>query len=156
MNGGGQSAHRADGSDVENDSLPLANHLLVDRFGNREKTVHIRVNHFIPGAVGGRGEVVTAINGGVVDEDVDAAPLLHQFAGHFFHADAVDDGDLRVEGTVSVSFNFAVHLSGEVVTTVVAESHVGAFAGKDLADGRTNAARSTGDKRAFSLKQKAH
>jgi hypothetical protein len=55
-----------------------------------------------------------------------------------------------------MSFDFAAHLLGQIVTRVVTESDVRAFAREDVAHGRTDAARSTGDERAFSLKQKAH
>ena len=156
MDGGRQRAHRTNRRDVEDDSFSLANHLLVNRFGNREETVDVRVNHFVPRAIRGGGEVVAAIDRRVVDENVDAAPLLNQFARHLFHADAIDDRDFRIKRAVAVSFDLAAHFAGEIVACVVTESDVGALARKNIAHGRTDATRSTGNERAFSLKQKAH
>ncbi len=84
MNCRRQGPHSADGSDVENASLSLPDHLLVNRLGDGEKTVDIRVDHFVPRAVGRSGKVIAAIDGSVIDQNIDAAPLLHQFARQAF------------------------------------------------------------------------
>ena len=81
-----QRAHRADGSDVENHSLPLPDHLLVYRLRYGEQTVDVCVDHFVPRAIGGSSEVVATVDGGVVDENVDPAPLFDELSRHFLHA----------------------------------------------------------------------
>ena len=151
-----QGAHRADRSDVENDSLSLPDHLFVDRFGDGKETTDVGVNHFVPGAIGRGREVVAAIDGRVVDENVDAAPLLDQFACHLLHAKTIDNRNFGAERSSSVSLNLLNRLGGEIVTGVVTESDVGTFASKHLANCRTDAARSTGYERALSFKQKTH
>ena len=55
-----------------------------------------------------------------------------------------------------VSLNLLVHLGGEIVTRVVTESDVGAFARKHFAHGGADATRSAGYERALSLKQETH
>src|SRR5262245_41476119 len=150
MNCGRKGAHRPDGSDVEDDSLALPDHLFVDRLGNGKQTVNIRVNHFIPRAVRGGGEVVAAIDGGVVDENIDTAPLFDELAREFLHAHAVDHGHFRVERLTAVGFDLLTHFGGEVITRVVAKRHIGAFTRKNLANRRTYTARSTGYERTFS------
>ena len=157
MNGGRQRAHRADGSDVEDDSLPLPDHLFVDRLGDGKQTVDVGVNHFVPGAIGRGGEVVAAIDGRVVDEDVDAAPLLDQFARQSSSCPTRSITEtLALNARRPCAFDLLTHLGGEVVARVVAESHIGAFARKNLANCRTNATRSAGYERALSFKQKTH
>src|SRR5262245_18034447 len=156
MNGGRQRAHRADGRDVENHSLSLPDHLFVHRLGHRKQTVDVRVNHFVPGAVGRGREVVAAVDGGVVDENIDAAPFLDQLSRQLLHADAIDDRYLRTERAPAVTLDLAGHVGGEVVARVVAKSHVGPFARKYVTNCRTYTSRSSGDERPLSLKQKTH
>ena len=80
MNRSRQRSHGADGSDVEDASLPLPDHLFVDRFGYCEETADVCINHFVPGAVGGGSEIIAAIDRRVVDQNIDAAPLLDDLA----------------------------------------------------------------------------
>src|SRR5215203_2857922 len=154
MNRRRQRSHCADRGDIENDSLALPDHLFVNRFGDRKQAVDVSMNYFVPGAISCCSEVVAAVDGGVVHENVDPTPLLHQFARQLLHADAVDDGDLRVESLATIGFNLLGHLGGEIVTRVVAKGHIRALAGKNVANRSTDATRSTGDERALSLKQK--
>src|SRR6266849_5618247 len=51
VDGSGQRPHRANGSDIEDASLPLPNHLLVDGLRYCEETSDIRVDYLVPGAV---------------------------------------------------------------------------------------------------------
>src|SRR3712207_7845403 len=46
----------ADGGDVENRALALPDHLLVNRLGDGEEAVDVRVDDEVPRAVGGGGE----------------------------------------------------------------------------------------------------
>jgi len=55
-----------------------------------------------------------------------------------------------------VGLNLAARLFGKIVASVLTESDVRAFTRENVADGRANSARSTGDERALSLQQKAH
>src|SRR6185295_5570502 len=89
-----QGPHRADGSNIQNTSLPLANHLLVNRFGDCEETANVSIDNFVPGAVGGGREVVAAINGSIVDQNIYPAPLLHNLAGKLLQAKAVRNRNL--------------------------------------------------------------
>src|SRR5262249_21350604 len=111
---------------------------------------------FVPRAIGGGGEVIAAIDGGVVNEDVDPAPLLDQFARQFLHADAIDDGNFGIERLTAVGLDFLTHVGSKIFTRVVAERHVGALTRKDFANRRTDATRSAGYERALSLKQQTH
>src|SRR5207253_1537500 len=80
MNGGRQRANGADGGDVEDRAFALANHLLIDRFGHREKTVDVGVDDFIPRSIRGGRKVIAAIDRGIVDQDVNPAPFLNQLS----------------------------------------------------------------------------
>ena len=91
MNCRRQRTQGADGSDVEDTSRAFADHLSIDRLRHGKQTVDIRVNDLVPGTVSGSCEVVAAVDRRIVDENVDAAPLLDELAREFFHPDAVDD-----------------------------------------------------------------
>src|SRR5262249_53715225 len=80
VHGSWQSPDGADGSDVEDAAGALSNHLLVKGFGNGKKTAHVGVDNFVPGLVGGYRKVIAAIDGCVVDQDIHAAPFMHQFS----------------------------------------------------------------------------
>src|SRR6185369_9728909 len=156
MYGRRQCAHRADRSDVEDGSLPLPDHLFVDRLRYGKEAIDVRVDHFVPGAVGGGGEVVAAIDGRIVDEDVNPAPLLDQLARQFLHAHAIDNRDLGIERLAAVALDLFARRGSQIVTRVVTERDICAFARKDFANGRTDATRSAGYERALSLKQQTH
>jgi hypothetical protein len=83
-------------------------------------------------------------------------PLLHQLARELLHPDAIHNGDLRVKSAAAVSFDLGGHRLREIVTRIVTKSHVGSFARKNVANGRTDSPRSSGYERAFSLKQQTH
>src|SRR5918912_714996 len=95
VHGGRERTDCADGSDVEDRAFALAQHLFVDRLGDGEEAVDVRVYDVIPRAVGGGGEVVRLVDGGVVDEHVHAAPLFDELAHDALHADAIRDGDFE-------------------------------------------------------------
>ena len=156
MHGCRQRSHCANRGDVEDHSAPLPDHLFVDRLRHGKQTVNIRVNHFVPCAIGRGGEVVAAIDGRVIDENVDAAPLLDHLAGQFLHAHAIDHRDFGIERLASVGLNLLTHFGGEIFTRVVTEGDIGALACEYFADCRTDATRSTGYERALSLKQQTH
>ena len=134
----------------------MPDHLFVNRLRHCKQTVNIRVNHFVPRAIGSRGEVVAAIDGRIIDEDIDAAPFLDQLARQFFHPHAIDNGDFGIERLASVGLNLLTHFGGEIFTRVVTEGDIGALACEYFADCRTDATRSTGYERALSLKQQTH
>ena len=111
MNRGRQRAQGADGSDVEDASLPLANHLFVDRLGDGEEAAHVRIDDFVPGAVGGGGKVIAAIDGRVVDEDIDAAPRLRRVRAPAASCPSRSVTEtLKRERLASVSLNLAARL----------------------------------------------
>lgn len=154
MHGGRQRADSAYGSDVEDCPFALANHLLVDGFGDGEKTVDVRVDDLVPGAVCGRGKVIAAIDGRVVDENIYAAPLFYELACQALHADAIRDGDFEGMCASPVSLNFPYSLFGQIVSDVIVEGYVRALACEDVAERRTDAARAARNESSFPLKQK--
>src|ERR1700749_2010579 len=152
--GRGESAYRADRGDVENRALALPNHLLVDGLRDGEEAVDVRVDYLVPRAVGRGGEVVAAVDCGVVDEDVYAAPLLHHLARHVLEADAIRDGNFEGVRAAAVCLYFALRLLRELVARVVVEGHVSAFAREDFAEGRAYSARPAGDEGALPFQKK--
>src|ERR1043165_2211630 len=156
VDGRGERADGPDGGDVEDGAFALADHLLVDGLGDGEEAVDVGVDDIVPSAVGRGGEVVAAVDGGVVDEDVDAAPLSDQLARHVLEADAVGDGDFVGVRAPSVPFDLLLRLLGEVIARVEVEGHVRALAREKLADGRADAARPARDERALPFEKKAH
>src|SRR5215213_932023 len=114
------------------------------------------MNHFVPRPISGGSEVVAAVDCGIVDENIDAAPLLDQLAREFLHSHAIDDRDFGIERLAAVRLDLLTHVGGKIVTRVVAERHVGALTREDFAHRRTDATRSAGYERALSLKQETH
>src|ERR1044071_1188707 len=154
VDGRGERADGPDGGDVEDRALALPNHLFINRLGDGEEAVDVGVDDRVPGAVGGGGEVVAAVDGGVVDEDVQAAPLLHEFPRHVLEADAVCDGDFEGVGAAAVRLDLGPGLFGQVFARVVVEGHVGALAREDLADGGAEAARAPRHERTLPFQKK--
>src|SRR5205085_6571279 len=139
---------------VENRALALSNHLLVDGLRDGEEAVYVRVYYLVPGAVGRGGEVVAAVDCGVVDEYVNAAPLAHEFTRHVLEADAVGDGDFEGARAAAVRLHFTFRLLGEIVARVVVEGDIRALAREDLAERRADAARPAGDEGTLPFKKK--
>src|SRR5258705_6022922 len=156
MDGGWQGSHRSDRGDVEDASLPLPDHLLVNWLCNGKQTVDVSVDHFVPGAVRRGGEVVAAVYCSVIHKDIDATPLFDEFPCYALHTNTVCYRNFGVESTATVSFDLLIHFKGEIVTGVVAKRHIRAFSSKHLADGCTNTTRSPADERTLSFKQQAH
>src|ERR1051325_1355230 len=156
VHGGGQSPDRSDGSDVEDRSLALANHLLIDGLGDGEQPVDVGIDDLVPGAVSGRGKIVAAIDGGVIDKDVYALPLLDKLARQSFQADAIGDGNFEGMCAPAVRPDLLADGFGQVVARVIVECHVRALAGEDFTQRRADAARTARDKCALSFKQKTH
>src|SRR6266404_350244 len=156
VNGCRQCAQSPNGSDVKNASLPLADHLLVDWFGYSKETIDIGVNHFIPGAVGSSGKVVSAVYSSVVYQYIYPAPLLNQLPRDTLHTQAISNGNHRAKRPPAVGFDLPANLFSKVDTFIVAECDVGAFASKYLAKRCSDAARSPCDERSLSLKQQTH
>jgi hypothetical protein len=69
-----QSANGANGSDVEDASLPLPDHLFIDWFCDREKAAYVRIDDLVPGPIRGGREVIATIDGRVVNQDVNSLP----------------------------------------------------------------------------------
>src|SRR5205085_8877140 len=141
MDGGRQRANRADRSDVQDRAFALADHLLVDRFGDGEEAVDVRVYHFIPRAVGCGRKIIAAIDRSVVDEYVNTAPLINELARDALHADAIRHGDFESVSASPVRCDLLRDFGSQVVALVVAESHVRALTREDLAHGCADAAR---------------
>src|SRR6185295_16795327 len=97
VNSGRKGPHSANGSNIQNTSLPLPNHLLVNRFRNREEAAYVSIDHFVPGAVGGGGKVIAAIDCSIVDQNVYAAPFLNNLTRQFFQPQAVRHRNLEVK-----------------------------------------------------------
>ena len=68
------------------------------------------------------------------------------------HAEAVHDRDFERSRAATMRFNFARGFFRQIVTRVVIERDVGAFARKDVAERGANPSRSAGDERAFTFK----
>src|SRR5581483_391194 len=151
MNCRRQRANRADGSNVEDAAGALPDHLLVDRFGYREETPDVRADYFIPRTIGCRRKIIAAINGCVINEDVDAAPFLDQFAGQMLKAESVCDRNLERAGASSQRLDDAFDFIREIVSRVIVERDIRAFARKHLTKRGANAARAAGDECAFSF-----
>src|ERR1051325_11541256 len=92
---GRQGPHRTNRSYIENLTVPLPDHLLVDWLSHGEQAAHVRINHLIPRAIGGGGKIVAAIDGGIVDQDIDPAPFVDQIAGQVLHAETIYDRHLE-------------------------------------------------------------
>src|ERR1044071_8538899 len=125
VDGRGERADGPDGGDVEDRALALPNHLFINRLGDGEEAVDVRVDDRVPRAVGGGGEVVAAVDGGVVDGDVQPVPLV-----------------------------LAAVRCGRVFARVVVEGHVGALAREALADGGAEAARAPRHERTLPFQKK--
>ena len=111
-------------------------------------------DHHVPRAVGRGGEVVAAVDGGVVDEDVEPAPLLYEFPRHVLEGDTVGDRDFEGVRAAAVRLDLGLRLLGQLVARVVVEGDVRALACEDLADSGAEAPRPAGDERTFPFKQK--
>src|SRR5215831_17922490 len=112
---GRQRAQSANRSDVENLSLSLSNHLLVNRLGDGKQTAYVRVDYFVPGTVGGRRKVVAAINRRVVHQNVEAAPVMDELASQVLHAVTIGYGDFESSSPTTQRFNLLTHSSRQVV-----------------------------------------
>jgi hypothetical protein len=154
VDGSGERADRADGGDVENRALALADHLLVDRLRHGEEAADVRSDHFVPGAVGRRREIVAPVDRRVVDENINAAPLLYELARQSFHAQTIRNRDLEAVRASAMRLDFLRHRLGEVFARVIVESHVRAFAREDFTHRRADAARASRNKRPFTFQQK--
>src|SRR5205085_11470421 len=142
------------GSDVEDHPIALSYHLFVDRLGNGEEAVDVRVDDFIPRAIRSRCEIVASINRGVVDQNIYPAPFFDQFSRDSFHAQAVGYRNLEAVSTTTVCGDFSFNLFCQIFARVEAEGHVCALAREDLADCATNAACAARDERTLAFKQK--
>ncbi len=151
VDGGRQRAHGANRSDVQDLSFALPDHLFVDGLGHCKQAADVRANHFVPRAVGGGGKVVAAIDGGIVDQDIDATPFSDEFPGQMFHAETISDGYFERVRPAAVRFDFLPHFVRQVVARTIIERHVGAFARKHLAQRRADAARAAGYERPLSF-----
>ena len=151
MHRGGQRPDRADRSDVEDTSRALPDHLFVHRFGNGKQTSDVGADHFVPRAVGRGGKVIAAIDRGIVDQNIDAAPFRHQLAGEVLHAEAIRHRHFERTRAPAQRFDFSPYLIGQVVARSVIERHVGAFTRKHFAKRRTNATGAAGNECPFSF-----
>src|SRR5258708_30318631 len=69
---GWERAHGADRSNVQDLSFALPDHLLVHRLGDSEQAADIDADYFVPGTIGCSSEIISAIDGRVVYQDIDA------------------------------------------------------------------------------------
>jgi len=69
-----QCSNRANRSNVEDATGPLANHLFVNWFGHGKKTADVRIDDLIPGTIRRRRKIVAAIDGCVIDDNIE--PIL--------------------------------------------------------------------------------
>src|ERR1051326_511605 len=109
---GWQRTDSSDGSYVKNCALALPNHLLVNRLSHRKKPVHVCIYYFIPGAIGRGGEIITAIDCGVVDQNVDPAPFVHQLSSQMLHAKPIGDRDFESAHPPSQGLDHALNFFG--------------------------------------------
>jgi hypothetical protein len=153
MHGGRERTNSADRGDIENCTLALANHLFVDRLRHGEEAADVCVDHFVPRAVGGRRKIIAPVDRRVVDENIDAAPFLDELARQTLHPEPIRHGDFEAVGAAAVRLDLLRYFFGEVFARVIAEGHVRALAGEDLAHRRADAARAPGDKGSFPFQQ---
>src|SRR4030095_8462564 len=131
-------------------------HLFVDRLCDGEETVDVCVDHFIPCSVSGRSEVVAAIDGGIVHENIDSAPFLNEFARDLLHPNPINNRHLGVKSLATESFDLLAHLRRQIITRTIVERHISTLTCEDLAECRTDSTRSTSDERSLSFQQQTH
>ena len=152
MNRRRQAADRTDGRDIEDLTLAFADHLFVKRLCDGKEAVDVRVDHPVPALVGRRRKIVGLVDRRVVDQNIDRAPRVQDLAGDVLHPEAVGDRTLKARARRPWASIFAFNLLGQIVARMVIECDVGTFAGEDLADRRSDAARAAGNERTFSFK----
>ncbi len=94
----------------------LPNHLLVHRLSNGEQAADIGADDFVPGAISRGREIIAAIDGRIVDEDIYAAPILHQLARQMLQPEAISHGSLKRTRPPAEGLNDAHHLFCQVIS----------------------------------------
>src|SRR5258706_4942029 len=105
----------------------------------------------MPCAISRSSEIIAAIDGRVVYQNVDAAPLSDEFARQMLHAETIGHRDFERMGAAPVRFDLLAHFVGQIVARTVIERHVGALAREHIAKRRADSPRATGDKRPLSF-----
>ena len=131
----------------------MANHLLVNRLCHSEETTHVGIDYLVPCPISCGREIIAAVDGRIVNQNVDPAPLLHNFSSHSFQAQSIRDRNFETNRTPLMSFDFRDGCRSEIVSTVEVESDIGAFPRKNFADSCANAAGSSGYERALTFEQ---
>src|SRR6185436_1033799 len=133
--------------------LSLPDHLLVDRFCDREEATDVGIDHLVPRAISSSSKVIAAVDGRVIHENIDPAPLLHDLTRDSFQSEPVSNRNFETEGASAVSLNLGPNGLSEIVATVIVENYVCAFPRENLANRGANPAGSSAYERALSFKQ---
>jgi hypothetical protein len=131
----------------------LPDHLFVNWFSDSKEAADVSVDYFIPGTVGRSSKVIATIDGRIVYQNVDTAPLLNNLARQFFQTKPIGDGNFEAQRSALKGFDFRNDFRGQIVAAVVIKGDVGAFACEDFAERSANSARSSGYECALPFQQ---
>ena len=137
---GRKSPDRANARDVQYGACPLANHLFVERLRDSEEAVYVRVDNPIPRAVSSGGKVVSLVDGGIINKDLDGVPLVVDLAGDAFHPDSISHRDLERKTFSAKRFYLRLYLLGKVFAGMVIKSDVRTLASENLTQCRSDPA----------------
>ena len=143
------------GTDGDDASGFLRDHLLGGEVGDSVNTFEVDAQHVVPFALGEifDGSVFDVPDAGVGDEDVELAETLNGIADEALGVGHAGEVGLERFDARAVLASFLLDLTGGVAALVVAEDNVSAGLREELHRCGANAARAAGDECCFACER---
>src|SRR5581483_5290005 len=136
--------HADDRGDINDAAEALLRHRLQDRLGAVERAVEIHLKDQVPVLLAHPQQEAVARDAGIVDEDVDPAPLLEDLVDHRLDVARVGDVHLEIERAAAELLDRGDGLFG-APGIQIGDDDVGASLREGFGNGAADALRRAGD-----------
>ena len=145
-----------DGGHVDDASASLSDHEGQDGLGAEEGASEVHVDRFVPFPSSHAHQKTVFAYAGVIDEDIDAAPLLADLGDHGLDLSFFGNIGLQGEGLATLGGDFVNELLGGSFAGVVVDGDFDAFGGEAEGDGASNAPGGASDEGYVAFKIRGH